>query len=52
MVGKMMMDEPSHPDICCLGFISEEDKYALMAGARALVLPSEFESLSLVVRCV
>lgn len=49
MVGKMMMDEPSHPDICCLGFISEEDKYALMAGARALVLPSEFESLSLVV---
>lgn len=49
VVGKLMMDEPVHPDIMCLGFISEEDKYALMAGARALVLPSEFESLSLVV---
>ena len=49
VVGKLMMKEPTNPDILCLGFISEEEKYALMAGARALILPSKFESLSLVV---
>lgn len=49
VVGKLMMKEPTHPDILCLGFVSEEEKYALMSGARALVLPSKFESLSLVV---
>ena len=49
VVGKMMMPQPENQDIKCLGFISEEEKYALMAGARALILPSEFESLSLVV---
>ena len=43
----MMLEDPAHPDIKCLGYISEEDKYGLMAGAKALILPSEYESLSL-----
>lgn len=47
LVGKLMLEDPAHSDIKCLGYISEEDKYGLMTGAKALILPSEFESLSL-----
>lgn len=49
VIGRMMMDAPADSDILCLGFINEEDKSAGIAGARALVMPSEHESLSLVV---
>lgn len=48
-VGKVMMDMPQNDSIKMLGFISEDEKYAAIAGARALVMPSEYESLSLVV---
>ena len=44
-----MMDVPKDKDIQYLGFIEEEDKYGLMSGARALMLPSKYESLSLAV---
>lgn len=47
VAGKVMMDVPNNMDIRYLGFIDEEDKYGLMAGARVLVLPSKYESLSL-----
>ena len=40
---------PAHADIHGLGFVSEEDKFSAMAGAVSLVLPSRFESLSIVV---
>lgn len=47
LMGKKMIDIPNHPDIISLGFVSEEDKYNGISGAQALVLPSEFESLSI-----
>jgi glycosyltransferase involved in cell wall biosynthesis len=49
LMGKTDMPVPRHPDIAALGFISEEDKYDGMAGAKMLVLPSQYESLSIVV---
>jgi glycosyltransferase involved in cell wall biosynthesis len=48
LVGKPTMPIPEHPDIVPLGFLREEP-YPWMARACALVLPSVFESLSLVV---
>ncbi|MEJ7911598.1 MAG: glycosyltransferase family 4 protein [Chitinophagaceae bacterium] len=48
LVGKKMMDVPSHPQIICAGFVDEQLKKQLMLGARALVIPSLYESLSLV----
>ncbi len=47
LMGKQACMIPRHGDIISLGFVSEEDKYAGIAGARALVLPSKFESLSI-----
>lgn len=47
LMGKTVCDVPKHPDIVPLGFVSEEDKFDGLSGARALVLPSEFESLSI-----
>jgi Glycosyltransferase len=47
LVGKNAMDIPRHKDIKSLGFISEEDKFNGIAGAKLLILPSEFESLSI-----
>lgn len=49
LIGKAVIDVPEHEDIIPLGFVSEEDKFNGMAGAEALVLPSTFESLSIVV---
>ena len=48
LVGKPTMPIPEHPDIVSLGFL-REDPYPWMARARVLILPSVFESLSLVV---
>lgn len=47
IIGKDMMGVPKHPDIHYLGFVPEEDKYAGIAGAKYLWLPSQFESLSI-----
>jgi len=47
LMGKSAMDIPRHPDVAYLGFVSEEDKYNGIAAAKALVLPSSFESLSI-----
>ncbi len=47
LVGKATMPIPKHPDIVSLGFLRDEP-YGWMAHARALVLPSVMESLSLV----
>lgn len=49
VVGKLMMNMPKAEGILCLGFVSESDKYSAIAGAKALIMPSEHESLSLVV---
>lgn len=39
----------NHDDIIYLGFVSEEDKLCFMKNARLLVMPSLYESLSLVI---
>ncbi len=49
LVGKEIIDVPKSDDIISLGFVSEEDKYNAIAASRFLVLPSHFESLSIVV---
>lgn len=47
LMGKAVCDIPDSPDILPLGFVSEEDKFDGISGAKALVLPSKFESLSI-----
>ena len=46
-MGKAVCDIPKSPDIISLGFVSEEDKFDGIKGAKALILPSKFESLSI-----
>lgn len=48
MVGKNMMKETNHPSIVYTNFVSDEDKSQLMRQAKILVVPSKYESLSLV----
>lgn len=47
LMGKQVCDIPKHKDIISLGFVSEEDKFSGIAGAKCLWLPSNFESLSI-----
>ena len=48
LVGSTKLKIPSHPDVVYLGFVSEEDKFAALNGAEVLVMPSFYESLSMV----
>ena len=47
LMGKKVFDIPKSPDIINLGFVSEKEKFDGIAGAKALILPSPFESLSI-----
>ena len=49
LMGKEIIKVPDHPDIVSLGFVSDEDRSNGMAGAKLFVLPSIYESLSMVV---
>lgn len=49
LIGKPVMKIPKHRDIISLGFVSNEMKFAVMRAAKALVLFSQYESLSMVV---
>lgn len=49
LIGKPAMPIPKNEDILALGFVSEQEKYDYMAGADFLIMPSPFESLSIVV---
>ena len=49
LVGKQFINIEQNSNIKALGFIDDQDKYDLIVGAMALVLPSYYESLSLVV---
>ncbi len=49
LVGKGVMQIPKREDIVSLGFVSDQVKFAAIAGAKALVLPSRQESLGIVV---
>jgi glycosyltransferase involved in cell wall biosynthesis len=48
LAGKRVMPMPAHPLLRPLGFVSEEAREALLANARMLLMPSPYESLSLV----
>ncbi len=49
IMGQLFMNIPKHPAIHYLGFVSENDKFDGISGARLLWLPSQFESLSIAV---
>lgn len=49
LIGKEVLKVPHDSNIISLGFVSEQEKYDVMAGAKALIMPSAFESLSIVV---
>jgi len=49
LAGSTVMPIPVHPDILYLGFMREEDKFNALAGAELLVMPSFYESLSMVI---
>jgi glycosyltransferase involved in cell wall biosynthesis len=48
MAGPASMEVPDHASIRALGFVEDEVREALLARARVLVMPSPFESLSMV----
>ena len=48
LAGKAAMPVPEHPRIHALGFVSDAEKVALLRGCQGLVMPSRYESLSLV----
>jgi glycosyltransferase involved in cell wall biosynthesis len=48
LVGSTKLTIPHHPDIKYLGFVSEEEKFAALKGTILLVMPSFYESLSMV----
>jgi len=48
LIGKAFMDIPVSKDIISLGFVSEDIKQSVLKEAKALIIPSFYESLSLV----
>ena len=48
LAGPAKMDVPSHPRIRALGYVADDLRRALLSRARALVVPSRYESLSIV----
>lgn len=49
LMGKPVIEVPKREDVISLGFVSDEVKFNVIAGADFLVMPSQFESLSMVV---
>ena len=47
-IGKSILPIPQHPRIHHLGFLADEQKFDAMAAADVLLMPSYFESLSMV----
>jgi glycosyltransferase involved in cell wall biosynthesis len=48
LVGKPVLPIPDNPRIRHLGFLDDRDKFDAIAAAEALIMPSYFESLSMV----
>lgn len=48
LIGSSKLNIPLHPDILYLGFLSEEEKFSGLDGALILMMPSFYESLSMV----
>ncbi len=49
LVGHPVLAIPDHPKIHHVGYVSEEEKFALLAASDLLLMPSEYESLSIIV---
>ena len=47
LIGKLAMPTPRNPGVRYLGYLSEEEKFAAIAGAKAMICPSPYESLSI-----
>lgn len=48
LIGSKAMEIPTHPDIFYLGFVSEQEKFDAMAASQLVIIPSPYESLSIV----
>lgn len=48
LLGRAVMDIPQHPDIIPLGFVDEQTKWDALAACELLIMPSPYESLSMV----
>ena len=48
LVGSAILDVPKHPRIHHLGFLDDRDKFDALAASDLLIMPSYFESLSMV----
>ena len=48
LIGSAIIPVPDHPRIHHLGFLDDRDKFDALAAADALIMPSYFESLSMV----
>jgi glycosyltransferase involved in cell wall biosynthesis len=48
LVGSAIMPVPNHPRIHHLGFLDDRDKFDALAASDVLIMPSYFESLSMV----
>ena len=49
LIGRANLALPDHPDIVHLGFLPDADKYDAIAAAAVVVLPSLYESLSMII---
>jgi glycosyltransferase involved in cell wall biosynthesis len=49
LVGTPALPIPEHPKIRHLGYVSEDEKFALLAACDVLLMPSAYESLSVIV---
>jgi glycosyltransferase involved in cell wall biosynthesis len=48
LIGNPIIPIPDHPQIHHLGFVSDQDKFDAIAASELLIMPSYFESLSMV----
>ena len=48
LIGANLLPIPKHPRIRHLGYLSDEDKFDALSAADLLIMPSRFESLSMV----
>lgn len=48
LAGKANIPLPQHPDIVPIGFVSEQDKFDAIKAAAVVVIPSIYESLSMI----
>lgn len=48
LIGQAFMDVPVNSDLVCLGFVDEDVKISLLQQSEALIIPSFYESLSMV----